>query len=84
MRHAPDRSAEDEQGGAVTYWQVEDLDAALDDLLGRGATLREDVRDFGGGYRGAVVTDPFGNPLGIMQRPVRPTTRTPDANGEAA
>jgi predicted enzyme related to lactoylglutathione lyase/uncharacterized damage-inducible protein DinB len=65
-----------EQGGSVTYWQVDDVDRALADLLARGATVHEDVRDFGGGYRGAVVIDPFCNALGIMQRPTLPTTGT--------
>jgi predicted enzyme related to lactoylglutathione lyase/uncharacterized damage-inducible protein DinB len=64
------------QGGSVTYWQVDDVDAALADLLARGATAREELRDFGGGYRGAVVSDPFGNALGIMQRPTQPTAGT--------
>jgi predicted enzyme related to lactoylglutathione lyase len=62
-----------DEGGSVTYWQVDDLDTALAALLTRGATVREDVRDFGGGYRGAVVLDPFRNTLGIMQRPVELT-----------
>jgi hypothetical protein len=31
-----------------------------------------------------VVTDPFGNAMGIMQRPTELTTRAPDTNGEAA
>ncbi len=73
-----------EQSGSVTYWQVDDVDAALADLLARGATAHEDVRDFGGGYRGAVVIDPFGNALGVMQRPAVPTTGSPESNGEAA
>jgi predicted enzyme related to lactoylglutathione lyase/uncharacterized damage-inducible protein DinB len=73
-----------DQGGSVTYWEVDDADAALDRLLTRGAVVREDVRDFGGGYRGAVVTDPFGNAMGIMQRPTELTTRAPDTHGEAA
>jgi predicted enzyme related to lactoylglutathione lyase/uncharacterized damage-inducible protein DinB len=73
-----------EQGGSVTYWQVDDVDAALTDLLARGATVHEDLREFGGGYRGAVVIDPFCNALGIMQRPTVPTTGAPDEAGEAA
>ncbi len=76
-----------EQGGSVTYWQVDDVDAALADLLTRGATVHEDVRDFGGGYRGAVVIDPFCNALGIMERPAVPTMPTasaPRTNGAAA
>ena len=70
--------------GSVVYWQVDDVDAALAALLARGATVREGVRDSGGGYRGAVVDDPFGNALGIMQRPAVPTTSAPETNGEAA
>jgi predicted enzyme related to lactoylglutathione lyase len=71
------RSAPEHDGvGSVTYWQVEDVEGALADLVSRGAERHEDVRDFGGGYRGAVVVDPFGNALGIMQRPARPTTGT--------
>ncbi len=84
LRFAPGRSSAHEQVGSVTYWQVDDVDAALADLLSREARVHEDVRDFGGGYRGAVVTDPFGNALGIMQRPTVPTTGTPDADGRAA
>jgi predicted enzyme related to lactoylglutathione lyase/uncharacterized damage-inducible protein DinB len=85
LKYAPGGGpAEHEQGGSVTYWQVENVDAALADLRRRGAKVREGVRDFGGGDRGAVVTDPFGNALGIMQRPVLPTTGTSDDDEVAA
>jgi predicted enzyme related to lactoylglutathione lyase len=67
-----------EQGGSVAYWQVDDVDVALADLLGRGATVHEDLRDLGGGHRGAVVIDPFCNALGVMQRPIRPATAVTD------
>ena len=83
LRYAPAGSAGSEPAGSITYWQVEDVDATLADLLARGATVREDVRDFGGGYRGAVVTDPFRNALGIMQRPAQATTGPPDAEDAA-
>ena len=84
LKFAPDGSAEQDQGGSVTYWQVDDVEAALAELIARGATVHEDVRDFGGGYRGAVVIDPFGNALGIKQRPTQPTSGAPRAEGEAA
>jgi len=77
LRYAPGQSAGLGHRGSVTYWQVDDVDAALGDLLARGATVHEDVRDFDGGYRGAVVIDPFGNELGIMQRPTVATTGAP-------
>lgn len=53
--------------GSVASWQVDDADATLADLLARGATAHEAVRDLGDGYRGGVVIDPFGNVLGIRQ-----------------
>jgi len=79
LRYAPRH----EQEGTVTYWQVDDVDAALADLLARGAAGHEDVRDFGAGYRGAVVIDPFGNALGVMQRPTIPTTGAHDSGAAA-
>ncbi len=84
LEDAPRRSGAHGQGGSVTYWQVDDADAALTGLLARGATVHEEIRDFGGGYRGAGVIDPFGNALGIMQRPAVPTAAAPETNGEAA
>lgn len=84
LTYAPGGSAGPAQHGSVAYWQVDDVDPALADLLARGATVHEGVRDFGGGYRGAVVLDPFGNLLGIMQRPPVPTTGAPETNGAAA
>jgi predicted enzyme related to lactoylglutathione lyase len=80
LKYAP----EHEKGGTVAYWQVDDVDAALAHLLTRDALVHEEVRDFGGGYRGAVLIDPFGNALGIMQHPAVPTTGAPEANGAAA
>ncbi|MEX3099546.1 glyoxalase [Streptomyces sp. V2] len=53
--------------GAVIYWHVDDAEAALTRLLALGATLHEPLREFGDGFTGASVTDPFGNVLGIMQ-----------------
>jgi predicted enzyme related to lactoylglutathione lyase len=54
-------------GGAVVYWHVDDVQAALDRLLALGAEVHEPVREFGEGFVGASVVDPFGNILGIMQ-----------------
>jgi predicted enzyme related to lactoylglutathione lyase/uncharacterized damage-inducible protein DinB len=68
-----------EHDGPVTYWQVDDVDAALADLLDRGATAVEAVRDLGEGHRGAVVVDPFGNTLGIVESVVERTTGAEDA-----
>lgn len=57
--------------GPVVYLWVPDLDAALERFTTRGATIQHQPRDFTGTgrYRGAVLVDPFGNRLGLMQRP---------------
>lgn len=53
-------------GGAIVYWHVDDLQGTLDRLLALGATLHHPPREFGEGFVGATVIDPFGNILGIM------------------
>ena len=55
--------------GVVVYWHVDDVPAAYDRLLSMGATPHEAPRDFGEGFIGASVIDPFGNILGIMYNP---------------
>jgi predicted enzyme related to lactoylglutathione lyase len=45
---------------------VEDLDAARDELIGRGVDVGE-VHDFGGGVRGASLNDPDGNSLELQE-----------------
>jgi predicted enzyme related to lactoylglutathione lyase len=56
-------------GGVVTYWHVDDVYAGLERLVALGAKQHEAPRDFGHGFIGAAVIDPFGNVLGIMQNP---------------
>jgi predicted enzyme related to lactoylglutathione lyase len=56
-------------GGAVVYWAVDDVPAALERLLALGATLHEPPQDRGQAFITATVIDPFGNILGIMQNP---------------
>jgi predicted enzyme related to lactoylglutathione lyase len=61
-------SSTSQPGGAVAYWQVDDVVAALERLTGLGARRHEPVRDFGG-FVVAAVVDPFGNILGLMHSP---------------
>jgi predicted enzyme related to lactoylglutathione lyase len=53
----------------VAYWQVPDIEAKLAAIVAAGATLKEPVRNVGGGRLVATVTDPDGNVLGLMQDP---------------
>ncbi len=61
--------ASDAQGRQVVSWHVDDVAAAVNRLVARGATLRDPVTERGEGFRTAVLTDPFGNALGIMENP---------------
>lgn len=61
--------ATEKPGGAIIYWHVDDVEAALDRLRALGATLHQAPRDFGDGFVGASVIDPFGNVLAIMRNP---------------
>ncbi|MBW8487709.1 VOC family protein [Actinomadura parmotrematis] len=67
-RFAPHAGAGDAAGagGAVVYWHVEDVPAAVDRALGLGASLYEGVTERGPGFVTACVRDPFGNLLGVM------------------
>ena len=55
--------------GAVVYWHVDDVAATLERLGSMGAKEFEAPRDFGEGFIGASVVDPFGNILGVMYNP---------------
>ncbi len=53
-------------GGAITYWHVDDVEAAFAKLLQHGCKQYEPVVKRGEGFVTASVTDPFGNVLGVM------------------
>ena len=53
----------------VTYWGVDDIDAAFARLVEMGASAHAPVMDVGEGIKLADVTDPFGNLVGIIFNP---------------
>jgi predicted enzyme related to lactoylglutathione lyase len=53
-------------GGAIMYWHVDDIEAALNNLKAMGAEEYEPLVYRGEGFITASVIDPFGNVLGIM------------------
>jgi len=55
--------------GAVAYWGTDDIDAMHAHLLAVGATSLSPIQDVGGDIRVAVVTDPFGNAIGLIRNP---------------
>jgi len=51
----------------VAYWHVADIEAKLAEVTAAGGTLKDPVRDAGGGRLVASFTDPDGNVLGLVQ-----------------
>jgi predicted enzyme related to lactoylglutathione lyase len=56
-----------EMTSPVAYWHVPDIEAKLAELTAAGATVKDAVRDVGGGRLVATVSDPDGNVLGVLQ-----------------
>ncbi|WIM99800.1 glyoxalase [Actinoplanes oblitus] len=54
--------------GPVGYYHVDDVTACLRAAVGAGWHVRQDAKDVGGGRLAAVVEDPCGNVLGLLQR----------------
>lgn len=54
-------------GGAIAYWRVDDLGATWKHLLALGAGAVESPHDVGGGLSTAIISDPAGNLVGLIQ-----------------
>lgn len=52
--------------GAVVYWAVDDIHAAVERAAAHGATVLDPPRQYGVGFIGTSVVDPFGKILGLM------------------
>jgi len=67
-RYAPPGASRD-PGGAVSYWQVDNVAAAVARLVEHGATEYQPIVERDAGFVTASVLDPFGNVLGLMYSP---------------
>jgi predicted enzyme related to lactoylglutathione lyase len=54
-------------GGAVAYWKVDDIANSWDYLLSLGGRAIEPPHDVGGDIHTAIIADPFGNLVGLIQ-----------------
>ncbi len=59
----------DPEAGAISYWGVGDLDAAVATLLEAGAREGSGIQDTGGGIRVAEVIEPGGAVVGLIENP---------------
>jgi predicted enzyme related to lactoylglutathione lyase len=59
----------DPTDGALTYWGVDDVDAAVADALARGATVHTAAAEVGDGIVTATVKSPQGFVVGFIVNP---------------
>jgi predicted enzyme related to lactoylglutathione lyase len=55
--------------GAVVYWHVDDVAAAVDRAIALGATAHDPVIVREAGFVTGSIIDPFGNVIGLMHSP---------------
>jgi predicted enzyme related to lactoylglutathione lyase len=52
---------------SVAYWSVDNIEEAVDTLMANGASIINAINDVGEGIKVAVVKDPFGNSIGLIE-----------------
>ena len=65
----PDEPIAAKSDNVLSYWRVEDIQVAYDDLLSRGASSHQAPSHVGGELMVATVKDPWGNVIGIIYNP---------------
>jgi len=55
--------------GPICYWEVDEIEQALELLLAAGAEEQQPIKDVGGGKLIASVKDADGNVTGLAQSP---------------
>jgi predicted enzyme related to lactoylglutathione lyase len=56
-------------GGAESYWGVVAIDETVARFVSHGARVVEPVHEVGGSIKVALVSDPFGNVIGLIENP---------------
>jgi predicted enzyme related to lactoylglutathione lyase len=74
LHPADDPSRPPGLGGAAAYWGVASMAAVWPRLLALGAEPIAPAQDVGEGIQVAIVKDPFGNLLGVIENPHFPNT----------
>ena len=64
-----DPDFEDVERGAqaVAYWAVDDIETTYKKFINAGAFSSSKIKEVGSGIKVAVVTDPWGNAVGMIE-----------------
>lgn len=63
----PDMTATTPGNNSVAYWAVDGIAACIDKLTESGAVLLQPATNVGGTIVVAIVKDPFGNHIGLIE-----------------
>ena len=63
----PDMSNVEKGNHAVAYWSVKNIGTVVEKLTGNNASVIAAITDVGDGIKVAVVQDPFGNAIGLIE-----------------
>ncbi len=55
--------------GTTAYWHTDDIEAAITGVVGAGGSQTQAPQDVGAGRLVAIVADPEGNRIGLLQDP---------------
>jgi predicted enzyme related to lactoylglutathione lyase len=56
-------------GGAVAYWGVAEMETTFKRFVSLGASVVSPIQEVGAGIKVATIADPFGNPIGLIEKP---------------
>jgi predicted enzyme related to lactoylglutathione lyase len=62
----PDTNHSGSGKGAVAYWKVENIAAAVAKCIATGASVDSEIQNVGGTIQVAIIKDPFGNYVGLI------------------
>ncbi len=63
----PDMDGIEKGNQSVAFWAVDKIEECVKKLLENGAVLKDEVKEVGGGIKVGIITDPFGNTLGLIE-----------------
>lgn len=52
---------------SYTYWSVDDIENCVKELIESNAAVIEEIKEVGGGIKVAVVSDLWGNAIGLIE-----------------
>lgn len=63
----PDMTGIEPGNTSCVYWAVDDIAGCVQRLLDAGGTMADVLKEVGGGVQVAVIKDPWGNAIGLIE-----------------